>query len=96
MMNKGITPIKVTLIYVLKACGDTRDVEKGRLIHNHAIQNGLILYNNIVSAVVDMYARCSELSEAKKVFRDLVYDMTMISLERQYAFKMSIQLFDRL
>ena len=79
MQGERFSPNEFTLTCVLDACSGREDIEKGRQIHDAIVQRGSLERRNIVlgSAVIKMYAKCGELSEAQKVldglpFRDLV------------------------
>jgi pentatricopeptide repeat protein len=72
MQGQGISPDVVTLVCVLKACGSSRAVEKGVEIHAELARKELVISNAVVgSALVDMYAKCGELSLARDVFEGL-------------------------
>ncbi|KAI5075882.1 hypothetical protein GOP47_0009958 [Adiantum capillus-veneris] len=72
MRREGIAPNAVTYISTLKACGTIRDVKRGRHIHNEIKRQGL-LQNNLTlgNALVDMYAKCGDVSEAHLVLKGL-------------------------
>lgn len=77
MIETGVTPNKFTYPFVLKACSGSQAVEDGKMVHDQARQNGLESDVYICTALVDFYAKCGCLVEARKVFdkmpeRDLV------------------------
>ena len=85
MQSEGISPNVVTLLLILKACGNIGAINKGKQIHEEIIRNGL-LENDVVlgTALVDMYAKCGELAKAQKLleelpFRDVVTWSALIS-----------------
>ena len=55
----GISPDMVTFICILKACGSTGAIEKGKQIH-HVIYSKGFLEKDIMlgTALVDMYVKC--------------------------------------
>ena len=72
MQEEGISPDAVTLVCVLKACGNTRAVNKGQEIYAKIVKEGLLENNRIVgNALVDMYGKCGLLEKAREVFEDL-------------------------
>ncbi|KAH7280744.1 hypothetical protein KP509_36G012600 [Ceratopteris richardii] len=85
MQKKGVPPNEVTYVYVLKACAVTGDITKGKQIHEEISRKGFlersVLLGNIL---VDMYAKCGALPQAKSVLetlpsRDVVTWNTLIS-----------------
>jgi pentatricopeptide repeat protein len=69
MWLEGLSPNSMTLVSALKACGKMRSIEKGREIH--AIIRSKDGNSTFGSALVDMYARCGELTTAQKMFDQL-------------------------
>jgi pentatricopeptide repeat protein len=68
----GFTPDAVTLLPVLKACGNRGSLEMGRKIHGAAQEQGLLSDDAILStAVIDMYVKCGALGEARAVFDEV-------------------------
>ncbi|KAI3522892.1 hypothetical protein L1887_00944 [Cichorium endivia] len=84
MIQSGVTPNKYTYPFALKACSAIQDVELGKLIHDHVKTEFLDNDVYICTALVDFYAKCGLLDEARKVFdkmpnRDLVAWNAMIA-----------------
>ncbi|KAH7439229.1 hypothetical protein KP509_04G051300 [Ceratopteris richardii] len=72
MLSEGVKPNAVTYVCILKACTLTRDFDRGRRIYEEIMKQGL-LPNNVIlgNALVDMYAKCSSMSEARQVLEGL-------------------------
>ncbi|KAI5076873.1 hypothetical protein GOP47_0008938 [Adiantum capillus-veneris] len=72
MQREGICPNAVTYASALRACAIMRTADRGKEIHDEIARQGL-LQNNVVlgNVLVDMYAKCSDLSEAQRVFDEL-------------------------
>jgi pentatricopeptide repeat protein len=74
MQYEGLCPDEMTFVCVLKACGEIRDCDSGRAIHMKFLNGGmheeLIV---IASALVDMYAKCGALTEAKEAFDTILH-----------------------
>ena len=75
MENEGIFPNHVTFICILKACGITGAIDRGKQIHSKVLisikdsmEKDLVM---IGSALVDMYVKCGLIAIARKVHSDL-------------------------
>ncbi|KAJ8898636.1 hypothetical protein K2173_004620 [Erythroxylum novogranatense] len=68
----GVEPNAVTITSILPACGDLSAVLLGRRIHEYVkrkkLQPNLLLEN----ALIDMYARCGCLADARAVFDQML------------------------
>ena len=80
MQNDGITPDVVTFICILKACGNLKDFEKGRQIHEEIVNRGVLAEKDILlsTALLDMYAKCGMLVIAQQLF-DKIPDRNVVS-----------------
>lgn len=102
MQGEGVWPNHITLGVVVGACAGLLDVEKGREIHVNLIEDGYEADVNAGNALVDMYARCGSLIDARRVFdgmpyRDAVSWNTMIGGYAEHgsckeAFEVSLQM----
>ncbi|OVA01890.1 Pentatricopeptide repeat [Macleaya cordata] len=84
MEVKGIEPDAVTIASVLPACGDLSALMQGKKIHEYVVRKKLGPNLFLENALVDMYAKCGCLLDARKVFdgmrnRDVVSWTSMIS-----------------
>ncbi|KAJ0048202.1 hypothetical protein Pint_15544 [Pistacia integerrima] len=84
MRDLGVRFHEVTLISVLTACGRLGDIELGEWISEYIELNGLKGGVNLVTSVVDMYAKCGYVAKARRLFdqmdrRDVVAWSAMIS-----------------
>ena len=57
-----------TLPFALRACRDTQAVNIGLEIHHLIYKAGLSSDCFVLAALVDMYARCGHIEDARKVF----------------------------
>ncbi|KAM5547810.1 pentatricopeptide repeat-containing protein [Rosa sericea] len=73
MQEAGIKPNVVSIICVIKACIEMASLQNGRVIHGYLIRHSLYLSFPIATSLVDMYAKCGNVEEAKRVF-DMVSD----------------------
>lgn len=72
MQQDGVQPNDFIFTSILKVCGNLGDFEHGRLIHNQIIRQGLASNVFIGSTLIDMYAKCKCLDQARQVFDELV------------------------
>ncbi|RWV96977.1 hypothetical protein GW17_00040265 [Ensete ventricosum] len=77
MRRAGVRPAVHSFTYILKACGDRSDLRRGREIHSQLIASGFGSNVFAMTAVVNMYAKCRRIEEARRMFdrmpdRDLV------------------------
>ncbi|KAH7424543.1 hypothetical protein KP509_11G013300 [Ceratopteris richardii] len=83
MQEDGLQPDKITYSNILKACSSREDLTQGRLIHEQIRICGIKVDKVTGSALIDMYAKCGSLTEARQVFdeftnRDIIMWSTMI------------------
>ncbi|XP_031476534.1 pentatricopeptide repeat-containing protein At3g46790, chloroplastic-like [Nymphaea colorata] len=83
-MRHCIFPDKFTFPFVLKSCAALSDLERGKLVHQHVVVHGSWTDVFVGAALVDMYAKCGSVDDARQVFdkmliRDLVSWTSMIS-----------------
>lgn len=68
MQAHGVEPDAITITSVLPACGDLSAVSLGKRIHEYVNMKGLLPNLSVENALIDMYAKCGCLPEARKVF----------------------------
>jgi pentatricopeptide repeat protein len=59
---------RVTFPIVLRACSGTRSVAEGRQIHDEIVRKQLERDLAVETALVDMYAKCGAMEEARRAF----------------------------
>ena len=84
MMDNGVEPDEITLASVVSACASWSAIREGLQIHARVVKrdkyrNDLVLGN----ALVDMYAKCRRVNEARLVFdrmplRNVVSETSMV------------------
>ena len=84
MEAEGVKMDAITIVSVLKVCGNLGMAEKGQEKHMNLIKYGLETECNASAALIDMYVKCGLLKEASEVFNqlivgDVVSSTTMIS-----------------
>ncbi|XP_031260825.1 pentatricopeptide repeat-containing protein At2g33680 [Pistacia vera] len=71
-------PSEFTLVGVLNACSDIAALEEGKQVHDYLLKLGLDSQIYILTALVDMYAKCGSIVDARKGFDYLqVPDMVL-------------------
>ena len=69
MEKSGFSPNMVTFGCLLKICGTIGAIKNGQEIHGEIIKEGLLGKSiSLCNALVEMYAKCGALSEARDVF----------------------------
>lgn len=71
LQGNRLKPDNCTFLCVLNACGKIGSVRQGRQTHDQIIQEGLELDVAMTNTVIDMYAKCASLDEARRVFDGL-------------------------
>lgn len=67
----GITPDGVTVVSVLKACTNLRDISLGRMVHGFAICRGWEDDLFVGNSLIDMYSKCCDAVSAFKIFKEM-------------------------
>ena len=68
MQEAGIRPSIASITSVLLACTDIPSLWYGRAIHGFITRHEFCLSVPVATSLVDMYAKCGSIDEAKKVF----------------------------
>jgi pentatricopeptide repeat protein len=68
MLADGVAPDEVTVIGMLSACGQLKDLDLGRSLHLLVREKGMSTSDNLVVALIGMYAKCGDILCAQEVF----------------------------
>ncbi|KAJ4725766.1 Pentatricopeptide repeat-containing protein [Melia azedarach] len=68
MLSRGFIPTSATISSILPACASVANVRRGKEIHGYALMIGVEDDLYVRSALVDMYAKCGFISEARTLF----------------------------
>ncbi|CAN0860634.1 Pentatricopeptide repeat-containing protein At2g44880 [Linum grandiflorum] len=66
--NTSLEPDEVTVVGILSAIADLGAVELGRWIHHYVGRKKLDRSTKVCTSLVDMYAKCGEITKARRVF----------------------------
>ncbi|XP_022844400.1 pentatricopeptide repeat-containing protein At2g33680 [Olea europaea var. sylvestris] len=64
----GMKPSAFTLVGVLNACSDSNAIYEGKQVHGYLVKIGFESQLYIMTALVDMYAKCGSINYARKGF----------------------------
>ncbi|CAN4104210.1 unnamed protein product [Withania somnifera] len=68
LFSDGFDANEYTVCSVLNACGEERELKFGKQLHAAIIKNRFRMDVFIGTSLVDMYAKCSEIDDARTVF----------------------------
>ncbi|GJV38753.1 pentatricopeptide repeat-containing protein [Tanacetum coccineum] len=78
MEATGLKPDLVTILNLIAGCGETGALEIGRWVEKYAVLNGLKNNLMVLNALIDMYAKCGSLKEAREIFCKM-HEKTVVS-----------------
>ena len=71
MLEMGIDPDETTWVTVVSACSSRRDIHLAESLVTSLEQRGKDRSPFVKTALIDMYAKCGNLSKAKEIFDDM-------------------------
>ncbi|KAF3439991.1 hypothetical protein FNV43_RR18524 [Rhamnella rubrinervis] len=71
MLKSDITPDSATMLIVLSAVAQSGRLENGVAMHCYLEENGFPLVGKLGVALIDMYAKCGNIENAKMVFENI-------------------------
>ncbi|XP_057826528.2 pentatricopeptide repeat-containing protein At2g13600 [Cryptomeria japonica] len=91
MQSAGVQPNSKTFASILPACAEMGALEHGMDIHQNILETGIFSNVVVVSALVDMYAKCGSLQKARELFdkisqRDSILWSAMIAGYAMHGF----------
>ncbi|CAI9776408.1 unnamed protein product [Fraxinus pennsylvanica] len=79
MQMEGLRYDKIVLPSVLKACGHLSDWNTGEKLHAVVLRNEFESDAFVMSALIDMYSKCTMVEKAKRVF-DCMVEIDLVAL----------------
>ncbi|KAJ7559015.1 hypothetical protein O6H91_04G065900 [Diphasiastrum complanatum] len=71
MLNEGIEPNEFTFVALFSACASLSALEQGKWLHSQLIERRINMNVFVGSALIDMYAKCCSIEDAREVFDEL-------------------------
>ncbi|XP_057515547.1 pentatricopeptide repeat-containing protein At1g18485-like [Amaranthus tricolor] len=71
-MWSGFLPNVVSVVSVLPACAELRDVGTAMVIHGYVVKVGLIGQVRVNNSLLNVYGKCGRLDDSKRVFDEMV------------------------
>ncbi|XP_057840114.2 pentatricopeptide repeat-containing protein At2g13600 [Cryptomeria japonica] len=71
MLRAGIKPDQFVFTCVFRACTGIQNLDQGKKIRAHIMKLGFESVVCVGSAIIDMYARCGSLDDARQVFNQM-------------------------
>ena len=71
MQQVGLMPNHFTYMSILNACACPAALERGKEVHAHFINSGLLFDVRLGTALINMYARCGSIRNAQVVFDEI-------------------------
>ncbi|KAI4335573.1 hypothetical protein L6164_014209 [Bauhinia variegata] len=75
MHLSGLVPSEFTLVGVINACSDLGAIIEGKQMHGYSLKAGYELHMYILTALVDMYAKCGSIADAPACKNYRNYDL---------------------
>ncbi|XP_019230652.1 PREDICTED: pentatricopeptide repeat-containing protein At3g21470 [Nicotiana attenuata] len=71
MQDEGFEPDEVTVVSVLSACAQLALLDVGKEVHEMIVRKGIELNQFVLNGLVDMYAKCGDLSNGRLIFEGM-------------------------
>ncbi|KAH9293983.1 hypothetical protein KI387_040810 [Taxus chinensis] len=71
MESTGVKPDSSTFASILPACAKIGALEQGRKIHQRIVECGLFSDVVVITALIDMYAKCGNICKAQELFDEM-------------------------
>ncbi|KAF8714085.1 hypothetical protein HU200_028084 [Digitaria exilis] len=79
MMDVEFAPDGFTMVSVLTACAEIGALALGRRVHVYLAKVGLVGNSHVGNALIDLYAKCGGVDDARRVFEEMGTGRTVVS-----------------
>jgi pentatricopeptide repeat protein len=79
MMGVDFTPDGFSMVSVLTACAEIGALALGRRVHVYLAKVGLVGNSHVGNALIDLYAKCGGVDDARRVFEEMELGRTVVS-----------------
>ena len=79
MGSEGVEPDGFTMVSLLSACADLATLALGRRAHVYMVKVGLNKNLHANNALLDLYAKCGTISEARNIFDEIGIERNVVS-----------------
>ncbi|PKA49090.1 Pentatricopeptide repeat-containing protein [Apostasia shenzhenica] len=79
MENSEVRADAITMISILSACSRTGSLEFGRSMERYSTSSGIAENDLVCNALIDMYAKCGSITDARRVFASMNERKTLVS-----------------
>ncbi|KAK3124440.1 hypothetical protein QOZ80_7BG0586560 [Eleusine coracana subsp. coracana] len=79
MMDVEFVPDGFTMVSVLTACAEMGALALGRRVHTYLTKVGLVENSHVGNALIDLYAKCGGVEDARRVFEEMGTERTVVS-----------------
>ncbi|CAN6213109.1 unnamed protein product [Urochloa humidicola] len=79
MMDIDFAPDGFTMVSVLTACAEIGALALGRRVHAYLSKVGFVGNSHVGNALIDLYAKCGSVDDARKFFEEMGTERTVVS-----------------
>ncbi|KAG8100746.1 hypothetical protein GUJ93_ZPchr0013g34573 [Zizania palustris] len=79
ILGVDFVPDGFTIVSVLTACADIGALALGRRVHVYAHKVGLVDNSHVTNALIDLYAKCGSVDDARRMFEEMGLTRTVVS-----------------
>ncbi|XP_072984850.1 putative pentatricopeptide repeat-containing protein At3g01580 isoform X1 [Typha latifolia] len=76
-MHSEVSPNSATLLNVLSSCAQMGNLQQGRFLHGYIVRKDLTSDTPLANALLTMYAKCGSISNAEKIFENILMKDTI-------------------
>ncbi|XP_062189011.1 pentatricopeptide repeat-containing protein At4g21065-like [Phragmites australis] len=79
MLDVDFKPDGFTMVSVLTACAEIGALTLGRRLHVYLSKVGLVGNSHVGNALIDLYAKCGGVEDARRLFEEMGIERTIVS-----------------